>query len=409
MRRKDIDEMELSFEDINKGSVGKIIFFIILLLLLIGGISYYYFIFDSPKRIFLTSTNKLIEKTNIEAEGLNKDIDYKIDLNFISNNKEEDQSIKTYLDIINELTIEGYHREKNDTYQENMLINYKDKLLLDGALLLKDENNAYLKINNLYDKVIHLPLEDLTTEDEKDTSKKENNAELEDYKIVINNFIKHLTDTMKNANYKKTYTKLNDQYVKKITLLCDKEFNSMMYDKLIHDEEFIKSYAKINSQTEEEIIDEFNEEISLLEDYIEEISLYLTIFDNKFIMLEDDAEDDYFKVEKNENKYYYEYTEDNNLLTKGYVEYQVSNNKHFLTLSLEDTKEQLIIESDIEYTFDTKDIENLNTESTIKYEAIPEADLTKIITSLTENDAFKQLIQDIESKSSKKEVPNKQI
>lgn len=388
IRSKEKDEIEEYFSDLKKKNFPIWILFVILFLLIIGGIGYYYFVIDSPKNIFLTIIN-----TNLkENKSTNQTINYEFDLN--TNIKTTKKEFLGSADILKEIALSGTGGINLNTKENSTKLNtfYKGEKLIDIDLYSK-ENTIYFKLPELYNKVIKISNEE--------NSNKDNKKKEEDYKKLINSLKEELTTILKNATYKKEYTNLEDGLVKKVSLLIDKSLTEKFYNSLINNKDFIESYSNISEISIEDTIKEIKDEINVLDDETNEISLYLSIFDNKFIMFETITEENRLVIIKEDNNYEYKIYEDSIIFCQGYLELNKVNNSYEISFALDDIEEEIsiILNLDLSLVYD-KDFEIMDVKDSINYNDLTENDENQIMNNLSKNKTLLKLLDDINSLAS---------
>ena len=391
IRSKEKDEIEEYFSDLRKKNFPTWILFIILFLLIIGGIGYYYFVIDSPKNIFLTIiNNNLLENTSNKTN--HKTVNYQFDFN--TNIKTTKKEYLGMVDILKEIALSATGGADLNTKENITKLNtfYKGEKLIDIDLYSK-ENTIYFKLPDLYNKVIKVNNHESVNTDNEITE--------EDYKKLINSLKEELTTILKNATYKKEYTNLNDNLVKKVSLLIDKTLTEKLYNNLMDNKDFIESYSKIQDISTEDTIKEIKDEIDDLDNETNIISLYLSIFDNKFIMFETITEENRLVISKEDNKYEYKIYEDSIIFCQGYLELNKVNNSYEISFALDDIEEEIsiILNLDLSLVYD-KNIEVMDVKDYINYNDLTENDENQIMNNLSKNKTLLKLIDDINSLAS---------
>lgn len=394
-----IPEEDNTFTEPKKKHIGGIIA-VLLLLLIIGGGLYYYFIYDNPKKIFNTYTDALFNSASKYVDIIDKEntleqynIRYNIDLDLITS----DEELKPLYDIVNDLTFKGnYGYSKNENIGSIILnTTYKDTSLptIHSVVELKDNGSVYLYAKDLYSKAIKV--DDTTTSTPESSSNIDTNVN--DYKIVLSETINTYKEVLSTATYKKEYTKLNDKYVKKVSIIIDKAFTESIITKLMNNEKYLNSYAKVMGLTLEEVKSEYQDELSNLTDNYEELSLYLDILNNNFIMVTLDAgSDGILKITKDKNTYNFEYSEEYTLKYQGSITINTKTDKE-LSLSLElglledETTIKLNMSTEIDTTIG---YDKISTNETVSLEDLSESDLMKIMESFMSNEAISQILSD---------------
>ena len=391
IRSKEKDEIEEYFSEIKNKHFPTWILFIILFILIIGGIGYYYFVIDSPKNIFLTIiNNNLLENTSNKTN--HKTVNYQLDFN--TNIKTTKKEYLGTIDILKEIALSATGGVDLNTKENVSKLNtfYKGEKLIDIDLYSK-ENTIYFKLPDLYNKVIKVNNNESVNTDNEITE--------EDYKKLINSLKEELTTILKNATYKKEYTNLNDNLVKKVSLLIDKTLTEKLYNNLMDNKDFIESYSKIQDISTEDTIKEIKDEIDDLDNETNIISLYLSIFDNKFIMFETITEENRLVISKEDNKYEYKIYEDSIIFCQGYLELNKVNNSYEISFALDDIEEEIsiILNLDLSLVYD-KNIEVMDVKDYINYNDLTENDENQIMNNLSKNKTLLKLIDDINSLAS---------
>lgn len=385
---KEKEEIEAYFRDAKKKTFPIGMLFVIFILLIIGGCFYYYFIIDSPKNLFLTIIKDKFNGIKLDDTTYNIiNYDYSFDINIETSNKE-------YLDIINilnQISITGHtdidiKNKKNYTILNTL---YQEKDLFGFEVYFENSNNIYLKLNNIYDKVIKSKIEN--KEDDINNTINEISS-----KKIITSLTNAIIDTSKNADYLKEYTTLNDNIVKKITLTINKQFKESFYNNLLNDKDFITNYSKYKGITEEEVKEIIKKEKSSLGEETGEISLYLSILKNEFIMLDISSDNDKVTIIKENDKYNYKIYTDSIIEYQGYISIISNNNDYKINITHEDIEEELSFEINfnISYEYDNN-INSLDTNNAIDYEDLTEEDMNQIMLNLMKNNVIMTLIEDI--------------
>lgn len=388
------DEIDEYFRDAKKRSFPTGIIFIILLLALCGGVAYYYFVIDSPKNIFLTAVNSIKTKANTYKQI---NYDFSLNPNITTNNKEYLDAI----DIINNFYVTG--KGGTDLSKEHNFIRintfYRQKDLLSIDTYSEDRETYYIKYNNdIFDKIIKVNINDL---EETENSNKTSTDQKENLDNISKSLQNITIKQLKEANYTKEYVDLNNTKVKKITLIVDKKFVEDYCKELINDDSFMESLSQLEGITESELEENINKEISSIEDdYVEKLSLYLSIFENEFIMLELISSEERFTLNKEDDKYEYKYYNNSIIKYQGYISIEKDNNDYEITFSLDDIEENITIELDLELSLEyDKPIETIDTTGAVDYSKLSENDMNKMSENMLKNEALKKLLEDIISVS----------
>ena len=348
---------------------------LILVLLVAGAGALYYFVLDNPKTIFTTAANKALSKANV------------VQANVIA----EDKNMKELLDVINHVKLEGMIGTQADTTLLSGVINYKDEKLLDYNLQVDSANNVlYAKFADLYENVIKV---DLSSEEETDSTSNID-VDTSDYEQVLSSVKESIISTLETANYNKEVTKLDGKNVKKVTLTIDEAFLSNINNKLLSDDKFMTSYAKITGMTKDEITDEFKQ---TLEDYKgsnETISLYLSLLGNEFIKCEYVSDDGTLAVSVDGDAYKFSFSEASTTKYEGTFKVSDISDKKLVAVSLTSVEDKMTV--NINATYNTvSNVELLDVSHAINYEELTEEEMSDIILKLADNKALTNLISDL--------------
>lgn len=379
---KQDEEMDTSFLEPKKHHFFAI-FLIFILILLVGGLCTYYFVLNTPKKTYITIVNRISKTSSISN---NKDsYNYKINTTIVSNKKD----IQNILDVTNKIELSGTTKYNNDILTGNNNIKYKGEELLDIIYSLDLKNNTmYLKLNNILDKIIkiNIPKEETTNNI---------NINKDDYIKLINSIINNFKLSLDNANYKRTLTKINNSIVFKETLLLDETLSKELLTKLLHDDEFLQTYAKINNITVSEVSDELNNKLSNIDKDISTVSIYKTIINNEILKIELFNEDNSITINKEDNKYNYEIIDDNELVYKGFIKTEKTNNETKEIFDIELLKEKINLVFNITYSKNNNYNNILDTNSSININDLSEEDITKILEYIDNNKTIKSFLDDL--------------
>lgn len=388
---KDRDEIETYFADAKKKSFPIGIIFFLLIFILIGGIAYYYFFIDSPKNIFLTIINdKLSETKTEEYEKLS--IDFNLDANMISTDKD----VVDILNILNKISISGNLSEDLSNRKAYLKLNalYEENDLL-GIDAYYEKTSIYLKLNNLYDKILKT---ELSEEEQKEMNDSLKNNDQELINKLINSITKNLNEILKSAEYKKEYVKLNKEYVKKLTLTISGKLSKEFYTKLIDDKDFIESYSKLLEISKKDLEENLQKEIDNIDTNAKlTIDLYLSIIKNKFNSLEITNDDKRLTINKENDEYKYKCYESDIVKFQGYTSLVKNNEKEYeLFFYIDDIENQLNIEINLDLLVEyNTEIDKLDTTNSIDIDSLTDEDINKIMTNITNNKNLNKLITDL--------------
>ena len=370
-----------TFKEPKNTHAGTIILILLLVILLGGGI-YYYFVLDNPKMIFKVFTKEITKMVPYEEyNGYDEfNITYDIDATI---NDAMGKDNKIY-NIINKVGFKGRIGYDKDKKMSSLVMNntYDDELLPVIKMLVTDDD-MYVNIEEVYDKTIKI--EKVL---DKDGSSNNSSVTIDDYKYLFQKDIDTFKSGLDNANYRKEYVKLDDKYVKKITLVIDEEFRDKYNKTLLQDNEYTSIYENVYG---EEFIQE-----NIFGDADIELSIYLGILNNEFLMFEENDMSEQLKITKEIDKYNYEYSQDYTLMYSGSV--QIKNNDKDTTAlivvnSLEDNYK---LELKLNYNIDTSiGIDEVDTDTAVSYKDIV-IDEDSLLEKLLKNKAIRKIITGID-------------
>lgn len=373
-----------TFKEPKNTHTGTIILILLLVILLGGGI-YYYFVLDNPKMIFKVFTKEITKMIPYEEySGYDEfNITYDIDATI---NDAMGKDNKIY-NIINKVGFKGRIGYDKDKKMSSLVMNntYDDELLPVIKMLVTDDD-MYVNIEEVYDKTIKI--EKIL---DKDGSSNNSSVTIDDYKYLFQKDIDTFKSGLDNANYRKEYVKLDDKYVKKITLVIDEEFRDKYNKTLLQDNEYTSIYKNVYGE-------EFTQE-DIFGDADIELSIYLGILNNEFLMFEENDMSDsneQLKITKAIDKYNYEYSQDYTLMYSGSV--QIKNNDKDTTAlivvnSLEDNYK---LELKLNYNIDTSiGIDEVDTDTTVSYKDIV-IDEDSLLEKLLKNKAIRKIITGVD-------------
>ena len=373
-----------TFKEPKNTHTGTIILILLLVILLGGGI-YYYFVLDNPKMIFKVFTKEITKMIPYEEyNGYDEfNITYDIDATI---NDAMGKDNKIY-NIINKVGFKGRIGYDKDKKMSSLVMNntYDDELLPVIKMLVTDDD-MYVNIEEVYDKTIKI--EKVL---DKDGSSNNSSVTIDDYKYLFQKDIDTFKSGLDNANYRKKYVKLDDKYVKKITLVIDEEFRDKYNKTLLQDNEYTSIYKNVYGE-------EFTQE-DIFGDADIELSIYLGILNNEFLMFEENDMSDsneQLKITKAIDKYNYEYSQDYTLMYSGSV--QIKNNDKDTTAlivvnSLEDNYK---LELKLNYNIDTSiGIDEVDTDTTVSYKDIV-IDEDSLLKKLLKNKAIRKIITGVD-------------
>ena len=360
-----------------------ILFVLIALIIIISGVMVCNsFIFNNPKKIFTTVSNTLLKNANNINISTKTNIDYNISINVSS----QDENTQQILDIINELKLKGTFASDTNNNVMNGIISYKDDELLNYGI--QGNNEAlYIKLNNLYDKTIKI---NTSNQSESIT---EYSTDINDYNVAVNSLSNAISNALNNANYRKETTEINNQKVKKVTLILDEKFLTDLCNLLLQDKSFLESYSKITNNDESSIEQMLKDAIKEAANNNEELSVYL--LKNELKRIEYAGRKSVITVDINDNQYEFNISESNVSKYNGIIKISTMSNQKLLSISINMLEEKINLNVNTIYSIDNnKEIELLDTSDAIDYQELTEEDITNITQKLYENEALLSLIEE---------------
>ena len=382
-------------DDKPKHSFLKFIFILLILLIAFGCI--YYFVLDTPKTFYTKIVNKLSNEKKITSGVKDTNLSYSFDADI----KTGDEEYQKIFDVINKTKVNGIIKYDEKEIIGSNNIKYKNDDLIDVTYTLDIDNKiAYFKLDKVLDKTIKMDIN--TEEDEEETY----NFDKDVYKDLYKSFMKNLKPSLEKATYERKITILNKNIAFKDTLIIDEEFEKEFLTKLLHDDNFIENYAKLDGSTIEEASDEINKEIAELKEEKSTITIHRSIIKNEILKIEVLDEDDTLTVTKENDKYNYEIITKKNEKYKGYIKVNKDKNETSLSFNLEAIKEEIDLTINITYSNNEYKIETVDKEKAVDFEKLSEEDMTKIYEYITENKTVSGLIKDLQLEESLSENTN---
>ena len=345
----------------------------------------------TPKKIFDTSLNKVFKTLNETATNKQKNISGNLDLeiNIDSNQNNE------LFDIINNLNLKTTYEFDQNNNKINLGIksSYKDKELIIANMYLKDKN-AYLSLDNIFDKYIQIPLEDYS-----EIFKNKNSTE--DYKIIIAELEKALNKAIKNKYFtsEKSSLTIDDKKINltKNILKMNKENQKLIYKdiaKNLNNEKFIKSVSNITNKDQstikKNIENIINEDLKIDNDYT--ISIYTKGLTKEFKAFEIKDKENTLLITK-ENNQTFNYSFNINNSEKFYGTFSIKNNNNYslqLNLEIKDIKISFQLKSSHKYNGTIKDLDITNY---IPYDKLTEKDQEQITKNFFKSEGVSELIE----------------
>lgn len=374
-----------------KGNNKLIIIAIILLLLLAAtGVLVYCKLVNS-KNIFKTLINDTF--TYLE-ENINYSDTASGTFSLKVGGTSSDSPANNMLDIMSKLELSGNYGidYKNKLMNIDIATKYENEKLV-NASIYTENGNGYVGLEEIYDKYIKIPIENYD-------SIFNNIDKNDDYKVVFKSINKALTNSLKDEYFTKEKATVDSVKTTKTTLkLSEENYNSIkkeFINKLLNDNEFLKSFSSISEKSVDDIKTELNK--SLEEDDFEgvNISIYTKGLKNEFVKFEIADSTDSIVITKDNDTYNYELTEDKKVTYDGSLKITGDKNNATCTFTINDKKENNTITLNFKSTtkYNTA-ISKVDVSNSIAYENITQEDTNNITTKILENKTIMKLIEDI--------------
>ena len=253
------------FIEKSKHRVLKLIITILVIAAISGG-GYYYYVnyYDNPNKNIVTTLEKASENIEGKLNKISKKDKYKVN-GLIKLNFDLGEQYKEITDLVNNLSLQinGQTDPQNKIVNLDLNSKFKDDKLINIKTIYQD-NNAYLYLDELYDKYLKLPMEEETKEIENIK------ANEQDIEVVITK----LLNASKNELEKLEVHQKNEEIIidnQKYSVtnnyieLKNKEVNNIynhIIETLSNDSKFTKALSNITGQeiTKEDILKELNNE-----------------------------------------------------------------------------------------------------------------------------------------------------
>lgn len=348
--------------------IGIVIGVIVIIGVLIGT---FLMLNKAPDRIYKASINKLfsaMEKSLDEEHDTYKG-DFNMGIKIIS----DDEQTKEEAEILNNFNI-GLSLgvdNKNAKFDYNVNVKYENKDFLNIDAVY--DKKAYLIFNNILDKPIEIACDDCESLFKKQTNK--------DVKVVLNAFGKALQESLNKKYFSKEKKDVivDGKSIKatanimKLDAKAQAELNNSVIDKLLDDNEFIKSTAVLTETKESMIKEKLNnaklEVESATGDEVE-ITLFTTGFENK-------------PVKVSFNSKYYSLS-------------IISKNEKNVEFTMESSGIAIVIDTNFKMSYDEK-ISLPDTSNAVSEKQMGEEDLQKALNNLMEQAGFKAFDEDFKS------------
>lgn len=392
-----MNEPSIGLENPNvsaKNSRGKKIFIglFVLVVLIVVAVVTYIATMATPKKVFVSSLDKVFESMN-ETSDINTVVgDMTLDINV---DTEEDNEI---YDILNSLDVKLDYAVDYENKKMNFGLDssYEEKELLTLHAYAKDEN-AYVYLDEVFNKYIQVPLEGYS--EIFDTEKMMTN-----YKTIISEIEKALDSSLKDEYFTSEKTTLTidgkeTDVTKNILNLNNENYKILSKDiaTSLNNDTFIKSVAEL-TETEEADIKEslenaINGDIEEIEDLT--ISIYTTGMTKKVVAFEvKDASDTLLVTAEKNDTYNFELSGEDKF--NGTVKVSEKDGKNVLsvTVNVEDTTENIKVTVSLEMTYKYNEtIEDVDTSNYVAMDSLTENDQTTIMMNLMTNEGIAELME----------------
>ncbi len=350
----------------------------------IGG-ALYYFVLDKPNKAFANLVNDAFANANV-SDTKNSFVNYDIKLKVATSN----EAYKEYTKILDKLGINITTGKTNDGIAMNGLISYDNTEVLNYSMLTK-ENIAYLKLNNLYDKVLEMNTAESSEELPVDANININDIDAEK---MIKALKKAIDKSLEKANYTKEITDLNGEKAKKYTLTIDSAFTDTLYNELSNDADFIKGYAAMSGGDTASAKVALKDNLASMAKENIKIHMYTPLLKKELKKLSISSSTESIVITPNKDTYNYSYSEKGTTISNGYIEYKKTGNDGTLNMNIN------IPSADIGLTISTtfsnfNDMNVLDPKDAVKYDDLTEEEMNTITSKLMENKGFQTLMKDL--------------
>ena len=350
---------------------------------------------SKPSAIFKSSINNIYRSLNDNIKKSTNTLSTSFELQTNIKTNEEDSN--QYLDILNNLKIKAECGidYKNKKMSLGVDTKYENKDLLSGNIYFSD-NNAYIYLNDLYNKYISTELDDYDEMFDSAFSKK-------DTTVVMASVRNAVLKSLKDEYFVKTKENGLNKNTIKVTSKVANEIIINVLKELKNDKKFVETFAKLSDKSKDEIngfldglVTSFVDEPVFDDSTHFEISIYTKgLLNNNFSKLEviataDDESQRLIISKLRDDKYNVEYIEGVEEILGGYLTIKPEKNNTTIIsdLSVSDVKLGFTLKYNTSYNtkFNTKDVSN-----SVKIEELSETDIDTIMTKLMEKDGFQQL------------------
>ena len=336
----------------NKKKTNKIaILLLIIGLVIIGGVIYFYLLRKSST--FETYINKSF--SYLEENLVNLDSEGKITLSFNLNTNNQD--MKDVVNLLNKIKVDSAYQIDFTNKKMNINLNstYDNKELLKGNIYTEN-SYLYFNLNNITDKYYK---SDKIEEYEEMFNLDMNTNDLKEY---LNDYQEKIIDNLDKAEIKEENVSLNNKNVLKSTLV---------------------------------ITDELKKEMDLAsEDYDFTINKLILYTDNKnFVRLEIISDNNTITVDKNNNVYKVEFTEENKEPVK--LDIDIKDNLVNVIAYLNDTD----LSGNITFGFSKNKLvkfTSVDVKNATNFNDITEDEMNNIFEKISTNEGVMALLGEIE-------------
>ena len=275
----------------------------LLILVLVAILCYGYFFRKGPENIYYDMIDYVRDYASDYLTEASKDlkgpkrISNKITFNLSTNNEE----FKSYEDAINKFSISTVSEidKNNKKISSKVNVDYDTEALINVEALIKD-NEAYVKLNNLFDKIIKV------SNEESDLSSLWQEEDIEDYQTILTEITKIIKNNLKSTYFTKTSEKLykngkDIDTVKYVMRLTNNDIHTLelgVLNDIKGNDKLISVIANLLEIDKDAIVNQIDEMIEYMdtEDTTNEEAIKITTYLNKKtrtiekIVLGDDTE-----------------------------------------------------------------------------------------------------------------------
>lgn len=390
-------ETSLENEQKQNGGIKKVLvsLFVLIVLIVIGCLTYVAMM-ATPKKVFTTAIDKVYktanESTKESPTTLAGDFSIQTEIN------SEDENYNKIFAILNNLDLDlNYEIDYNQKIMNmDLTTKYNNKDLLSASMTIKEEE-AYIYLNELFDKYIHVPIEnfeDIYT----------SNQFMEDYKVILKEVKNALDKSLKDDYFTSESTTItinekSQKVTKNILNLTEDNLQEIMevMTKELNKDAFIESVARISNTEKEEIKESLeNPEKITLENGTLTISIYTKGITKEVVGIEiKDNVDTINIVKDTDTKFSYEIISEETTI-KGNLEIKTDDKNATLTIFFDTDEINGTVTLNYSYTYNEKVTEKV-IDNVIDADALTIEDQQQIYYNLQNNEAILEFIQAISS------------